>query len=150
LVGAAPPIFSSFAGSGSPSTPLIGAGSVISAAAATVFSLLTSSSSAQLNRDEMVVFSAVGWFDDAARGPRAVEVLIERAEDKIRRVFGNDAVVKREQFHDPEFGTVQDFIVIETKLPLEAGERMLRQLEDEWWLQAMPEDGSLALGLRYV
>lgn len=93
------------------------------------------------------------WFDEsgkptAAASPRTD--LFEVATRKVSRLFGLSAQVVREPFVDPETGSRQTFIVVETALPFEQGQDLLRQLEDEWWLEAMPVDGSVALELRYV
>jgi hypothetical protein len=76
--------------------------------------------------------------------------IVSQLKSHVRRVFGDLATVTTELVVDPSDGAKQAFVVIATAVGLEEGDRLLRQLEDEWWLEAMPSDGSVALELKFV
>lgn len=74
----------------------------------------------------------------------------DAAAMRAHGVFGLYADIRTEPDVDPETGFQRLFVVIETSLPLDTAEPLLRRFENDYWFSAMPADGSVAVELRLV
>ena len=97
------------------------------------------------------------------RGGRSVEgvttelpqlvPLLHEAHGQVQRVFGAEAPLVLEVVANPEASdaTPDLFLYVQTQLSVAAARERLAQLDDEWWLDALPRaEGRLAIALEYV
>jgi hypothetical protein len=98
-------------------------------------------------------FAFRGDVETMAEGsPHLVPLLIE-ARQQVGRVFGPDAPLVLEVVENPDASEAlpELFMYIQTRLPVQAARARLAQLDDEWWLDALPRAaGRLNIGLEYV
>ena len=84
--------------------------------------------------------------------PQLVPLLLE-ARENVERVFGSDAPVVLAVVENPEAADSlpELFVYIQTPLPVAAAREKLEQLDEEWWLDALPRAGGrLNIALEYV
>jgi hypothetical protein len=84
--------------------------------------------------------------------PQLVPLLLE-AREHVERVFGSDAPVVLAVVENPEAvdSLPELFVYIQTPLPVTAAREKLEQLDEEWWLDALPRAGGrLNIALEYV
>jgi hypothetical protein len=101
------------------------------------------------NTDRSSFQACLDFVSYLGRHPSAMPVLYVAGEH-VKRIFGNKAELTAKLTEDPSTGYRQVFLVIETKLPVDEADHLLTRLEDEWWLSAMPSDGSVALELKHI
>ena len=86
------------------------------------------------------------------KNPQLVPLLLE-ARQHVERVFGSDAPTVLAVVENPETAdsSPELFVYIQTPLPVSAARAKLAQLDDEWWLDALPRaEGRLNIALEYV
>lgn len=84
--------------------------------------------------------------------PQLVPLLLE-AGQQVERVFGSDAPVVLAVVENPEAvdSLPELFIFIQTPLSVPVAKEKLEQLDEEWWLDALPRgEGRLNIALEYV
>ncbi len=84
--------------------------------------------------------------------PQLVPLLLE-AREHVERVFGSDALVVLAVVENPEAvdSLPELFVYVQTPLPVTAAREKLEQLDEEWWLDALPRAGGrLNIALEYV
>jgi hypothetical protein len=84
--------------------------------------------------------------------PHLVPLLLE-AREQVDRVFGSSAPIVLEVVENPEAAdsSPELFAFIQTPLPVPAAREKLEQLDEEWWLDALPRaEGRLNIALEYV
>lgn len=75
--------------------------------------------------------------------------LLLEAREVIRTYFGDDVEVALEVVADPEaLGDEQLFVLIRTDLPRQEARARLAELDQEWWLDALPAtEGKMEIAL---
>jgi hypothetical protein len=84
--------------------------------------------------------------------PHLVPLLLE-ARQHVERVFGSDAPTVLALVENPEAADSlpELFVYIQTPLPVLAAREKLAQLDEEWWLDALPRaEGRLNIALEYI
>jgi hypothetical protein len=84
--------------------------------------------------------------------PQLVPLLLE-ARQQVERVFGSDAPVVLSVVENPEAADSlpELFVYIQTLLPVPVAREKLEQLDEEWWLDALPRaEGRVNIALEYV
>jgi hypothetical protein len=84
--------------------------------------------------------------------PHLVLLLLE-ARQHVERVFGSDAPTVLALVENPEAADSlpELFVYIQTPLPVLAAREKLAQLDEEWWLDALPRaEGRLNIALEYI
>jgi hypothetical protein len=102
---------------------------------------------------QLFVFRGYSEVERMTEGnPQLVPLLLE-ARQQIARVFGPDAPLVLEVVPNPEASDAlpELFLYIQTRLSVRDAKEKLAQLDDEWWLDALPRsEGRLNLALEYV
>ena len=86
------------------------------------------------------------------KNPQLVPLLLE-ARQHVDQIFGSEAPTVLAVVENPEAADSlpELFVYIQTPLPVPAAREKLAQLDEEWWLDALPRaEGRLNIALEYI
>ncbi|HEV2991538.1 MAG TPA: hypothetical protein VG759_24090 [Candidatus Angelobacter sp.] len=80
----------------------------------------------------------------------SLEPLLAECYSNVTKFFGHPRL-RLELFSDPEGSQTKLFVIIPTDLPVKAARQKLRELDENWWLDASARSGGdLNIDLEYL